>query len=1851
MYAKNVHGTPEASGATHLTLTAANASAVTQESFVYGTDDHGMETSGNFIHSTKRIVDSCFPKGGVEAPAHYWYIKGDYYVYDQYISAYTGSSNSYAETISLPLAIQAAANGKLSLENIQTSRYAYFTTDKNKQTVSPNQNLGQQVELNNVIYGQNEPVSYWDWSQMSVADQGRFLKDTYVCVQDVTINGEVYKEGDVFSDKPNVSGYHVCMYGFKNGDKQYVKGDVLLSSSTDYTGLSDEQKANFVEAGTLFHATNGVTGTNGLVLAVSLDNPIVWDEYHTTKTNPLTLADKKTYIGTGFDKSGYLDNPAPTYRLVGTGDVVFAQTKYKAGTFIPEAIYTSYETGIKAKVSTSNGKQAEFEQAYIAKESCDYTYVDANNVTQTQHVVKGGAIPESVYTAHSDIQSNFEVGYMCTSTVKLAEDKYLIIGETYGKTEYDALVNECTTAGVNAADVLDEAYYCTADGAYGGKVYTSGNNFDAADYTALNSTERDNFVFNWDALDVLSKDQTWPTNMAYYDGWTGNGEDAVDALYSAPQSLNYTATYTGTETSLPTQGGGTIDVSSNKELTNVQYESLLNEKANYVYLDPDNAKTYVVNAGETVTIGTVTYQAGETILGSAYKNLPDADKDKVTERSNDYYYITNSQVSAGPILYDVNRILTKEEYDKVIKAQATSASLIDQVSVDNAGKYYCINEYTNTEGTVARSTIIEKSKYDALQNAQMNFIISGETPVEKSVLYVTKDINPFDVTQDRIVTVIYQYKYTEADESGTSFENVLERHVLNIHIHFESGVPSIGELAKPATIMPGSTVGLNTPVVTPGAFEVIGGGFEVFESKSDAESQQNGVEWENFRTPMYWYQNEWYVAYYAETYLGKTYSNAVPFTVANYHTLDKIMGDKDHHYYVDNPNVQRNSKIYLDNHECTSDAAKSELDLLKDFFDLSLATEATTDGHQPLDKHVKGGADLEFILNSDVAPKAYATDWTPIGDATQCFDGNLHGNGHTVTGLNNSLFGNLCGNVYNLGVRGSINGSGIAETGGYAENCWVINDAATIYLSGMNAIMGTGIIENCYYNDDAAAAAGRYETTGLGIYKPMKSFLDGEVAYNLNRFYLRKRYADTNVDASDFTSTTEADAYKYKYFALSDDGNSLTLQENGYYPAEPKNSKLTTKSDFAPFEYQNGSSHYVGYVEHYYMDGDYIYAKGTIPEKDNERYVKTDLKHYPIYPDDYIFFGQKLTYNTSTHNNTPTAIRKEVTKGTDGVEHQRIVRNNTATDNRVYRAPAYFQSKAQDKAYYNRSAAFVAQYTPAGNSAAVDIYKGMTAIDFTGANDPVADHVASTGAADEAYAENQARFYAPLLDYEGLTAFRTNGLTQNLLVYAPAEDSEAGYTKGTHDVLETALPEPDYTKYSGTNSSNGELGDSYGSVAAVPADVIATVKGHLVNGSIASGETTMTYQANGDQFLVDRQDFNSPIAYTFRAGDEYTSGDVMWYQRKPVKYAEFNPGTGNAWETIVLPFTANAVTTSQKGEVTHFYDSEYTGHEYWLRGYTKYQEAKAAAGEDPAVPAMAVFNRPASGVDSRYMTDAEREVANTFLWDYYYSQEPGVANTPGNDKNADDYQTYYNEARTYNGYQLLSAGVPYIIAFPGKSYYEFDMSGQFTPKNTATHTWTTLGAQTITYLSDISGGITIPVTDDIAGNTSDAVNGSLSTTKDGYTLQGTFLNHAFTSTDHAANNYYQMDADGTEFAAVEYNATAGTGFSSVPFRAYFTSAKSGSTAPTRGSILIGNSDVNAQQDQPAQDLAYRDLIVHGGDDEILIESTLDYSVTLPVYTTNGKLLRYVTVLPMSKGSVPVKGGSLYLVGNHKVLVK
>jgi hypothetical protein len=172
-------------------------------------------------------------------------------------------------------------------------------------------------------------------------------------------------------------------------------------------------------------------------------------------------------------------------------------------------------------------------------------------------------------------------------------------------------------------------------------------------------------------------------------------------------------------------------------------------------------------------------------------------------------------------------------------------------------------------------------------------------------------------------------------------------------------------------------------------------------------------------------------------------------------------------------------------------------------------------------------------------------------------------------------------------------------------------------------------------------------------------------------------------------------------------------------------------------------------------------------------------------------------------------------------------------------------------------------------------------------------------------------------------------------------------------------------------------------------------------------------------------------------GDGYR----MWYQRTPDRFVTLESGETKGWDVVSLPFEVQKVATHQKGEISHFYSTSTTGHEYWLRQFAGNVKQKVVNNEAVEGVFTADFNLlEANGADKDY--------ANKFLWDYYYSKNPN-GNTFGDDKNGDDYQEYYNSGHTFKNYPLQQAGTAYLIGFPGKTYYEFDLSGNFVPQNTA----------------------------------------------------------------------------------------------------------------------------------------------------------------------------------------------------------
>ena len=1654
VYAKNEHGLRSPRNYTMVTLSAYNNTARSYKMYQYSSaaaDLQQIQTSGNFIHDSKKIIiDDCYPHNleytpGTEkySEAHYWFVKGTIYIYDQVISAYTGSPTAYTREQVIPLTITANSNGKLKLIDVKPNLYAYYENYDSQTIIGED---GIKVGSNSTTYLLNDVISYWDWSQLSEAEKLLFVPETMVSVAE-------------------------CSYTAAGATVAKAEGTVMLPD--DYTTFKaslptkeidgknvhyvhDVKKNVDVDVDDIFHPSNNVSHNTGYVVNFKMDTPPDWNDWYTPNTGTATKISTAEYEElTTAQKANY--KPGPTYQTSEAG--VYGQRIYDEGEIIPKAIvdaYTDPETNDQAIVS----------RAYISKDPVTYTYGG-----QTKTVNPGTAISATEWGGlDADVKVKFKAAKMCIGTLQLNDENYIVYGDLLNEDMVTDLADAFTDVTANDINhALTDAYICETSGLYGGTIYSTGTNYSALEgWAALTSADRakNKFTFNGDGFDILS-------DPDYEGDPTKYGHP-----YDQAQSVEYTAVY-NSDTQLTETIYG--DISKGQTLTRQEYEALTNEKNHYtpvtVTTTAADGDDYYI-AKEAFSRGNMAYAKGQVINSGTYRALS-------AQERNDWV----------TVIRFTNQTPDDKTYYYCRENYTGSTSVTNR---ESGGRVLDTTE-NGTSATVQAGWVIDADDYSNLINQQRGFLIKGDEPTEQTTLYVSRESNIQDLTKEKIITVIYQYTYNEGDESGENVSLMNELHVVNIHLEFESGAPIIDQLLPPSTVLPGTTVGMNQPKVTPGAYELIGGGWEIYDNPTDAEFHRNGITYRNNETPMYWYQDGYYVAYYAKSYIGKSYSNSVQFSVANYHDLKKVMDDKEHHYYIDREDVKRDPKIYINDY---SAEGENGLDLLADLFNLSHGTTLT--GHEPLNEYVKDCDNLEIFLHTNIDHSS--SSWTPIANNNgECFSGTLHGDGYTISGLNNSLFNHLCGDVYNLGVTGSFTGAGIAETGlGYMENCWIWTTGTPVTGVGHYALFGNPSrasgnlvqVENCYYpvRNAYTVPTGDALNHGKPKPKPDKAFYNGEVTYNLNGFYLKDRY-DRNRTSGE---------------AINDP-----------------------------------------YVNSRFLDGDFVYANGTIPDDVDVRYSEENETYTPIWPDDYLFFGQALNYNhieDLTYQQWPSRIIKDA--------HVVVT---SAEGNRVLRAPAYYRNSTMQTAYFNPYAVFAQSKK---DEPAIEAYKDMTAIDFTGSN-----------------ANNNGVFYPPLLDDCGLTGLVNVDLTKNLLVYT-ADEGQTATVAGNY------LKEEDYAETNATYRTVG-LQD------------ITRVHGHWVQKS--GGD----FIAPFDHSLVDKQDFNAPISYTF-ADDRR-----MWYQRTPELYADQEKG----WEGVCLPFTAELVTTQQKGEITHFNQSSIKGHEYWLREFDGIDAS--------AEPAVATFPFP-SVSDS----DPAKRVENTFLWDYYYESVVGHNHQ---DMNKDTYQTFYNHARNYEHYPRLKNGIPYIIGFPGVLYNEFDLSGTFIPTTTALPTPEKLTQQYITFAS--AEGATVGVSD------SELDGAEQTHGNNKYTFKPSYLNMTLAS----GEGYYAMSNEGNQF-----NSVSDSPIEVSAFRPYFKKT-SGANARRRIVFSMELSDMYGEEQDDDIDQPGR-LLIWTKNKHIIVSSTLSKATPVVIVNTAGQTISSLTIEPGETIEHPANIG-VYIVNNHKVIVR
>ena len=1911
VYAKNVHGIRTKTNLTNTTLTALNAGAATRWDYSYeepsltsnAADPNQKEwqTSGNFVHSTQTIIDDCYNYSGKylgpdRVPAHYWYIKGSVYVYDQYISAYTGASNAYTETVNLPLTITAASHGKMKLLDVQPNKYAYYS-NSNKDKLRTEQKL----VINNKDYYLNDPISYWDWYMLSKAERDLFVDKTYVTTDSCMIGTTYYAPGYVM-----LPTEYNTLKTSAEGNPQVVETGgsavpavtrVILDENNQPQIVKDKEgNTVYIAFSDVFHESNNLSHDTGYMLTYTVNNPKIWNTWYTpiTGTSSTGKITTETYEGGEINKNDYLYGP--TYSFTDSDGGVLGQRDYKVSDIIPKNIKTKYD-GITTSGhgSAITGEQALFEVAYIAL--ADIDIVRSGN---TAHLKKGSTLSAT----EANGASNVAQALVCTKTIQISTDDIIYINSKMtatDKTNYISKVNakitaiagsaisemsDLTSEQLNAltavkkkelADLLqvkkdidkyiEDAYYCTKAGLYGGDYYDGTKNYAGLEaWSSMTKADQQKFAYNYDALDLLiDPSYRFGEGVKYqYDSSAANvaGAEANLAHYSIVQPIDYTATFTGT-----TYTYNGVSLVNGETYNRTVYESLPNEKRHYAPI---------------------------TVTTSDVGNNPTT------------FYVVNSPLLVGYTPYAVGSLITKDEYDILVAKDALleegeprEQDKITQLTFNTSGTwYFCREQYTPIAGgsDVTVGTLINSTQYKALINMQEGFIIHGITPKETSTLFVSRFSDIDDLSTEKIITVIYEYNYEESDVLGLHITPVTERHVVNIHIDFKTGAPIVEDIDVPQIILPGDLLGLLEPNVIEGVSPVVGGGWELYETEYDADIH-NGMEYIPDTDPLYWYQNGYWLRYYALSFVGgKTYSNKVQVSVANYHDLTDVMNDKEHHYYVDIPDLirLREPKIYIND-------ATDGMNQLKSLFDLSLLTTTPTGtlaGHANLKPQVNSCQNLEFFMRTNVNQTG---SWTPIANNSgECFEGTFHGDGYYVSGLDHSLFNHLCGDVYNLGVTGSFTGAGIAETGsGYVENCWIktsgtptkktdedthshfavfgeptrrqyvaVASGTTLtvgktyytsdtgageftvgeednYVAGENQYyqkLYNSVVQvvNSYYpeSDDYDVPTSTELDHGKPVQMPDKDFYNGTVAYDLNGFYLYKRYCDNEVSSSSKT---------YSY--LTDVTNSTkTIHTDGKYG--------TDNQTYCSSGYGDNK-----YVEDRYADGDFRYAAGEIPDYVDDRLCYEDGKprFYPIWPDDYLFFGQMLTYDwneSRPHQDVPSSIVKDGGRLAD-----------TDLSNRVYRAPAYFRNATMSVAHFNPNVNLIAQSKPknAADNTMKDAYPGMTAIDFAGHNDLSKGYqlglmgVETDGTFVDPNASTavSTRFYPPLLDDDGLQSIVNRDETPNLLVYAPARTASEGYAnQATYDVLTGYFKEPAYSDYDESSSYYTDSKE-YNRVFAAPTQ---SVFGHLVQNNLTT---------TNDHLLVDKKDFNCPISYNMNS---YR----MWYQRVPDIYVEpvwnGNTRTTKGWEGVSLPFTAEFVTTVRKGEITHFYSGSESskngtgtkiGHEYWLREYRDITALTGSAAEK----AEALFTYP-NASDSWEDKMKPKEMKNSFLWDYYYNNLNALSGNEHLDANLDTYQTYYKPdddgvVNTFNNYTLLTKAVPYIIGFPGSKFYEFDLSGSFMATTTAEDNPDKVAEQTISFVS--ATGYQVGVSDtELAAMTTHV-------TQNGYTFKPNYLNEKLTNQgkldDGTANGItvYTLNAEGSSYDLPSSTNTT----TPVAFRPYFTSAaaarqSSGNgdgSRPVTRSILFTQSD-DSQLSQWAQE-SHDDmdgpgtLSISAGRHKILVTSALKAKATVVILNAAGIALHTFDIEPGETVETRIINSGVYIVrtedGHHlkKVAVK
>ena len=277
----------------------------------------------------------------------------------------------------------------------------------------------------------------------------------------------------------------------------------------------------------------------------------------------------------------------------------------------------------------------------------------------------------------------------------------------------------------------------------------------------------------------------------------------------------------------------------------------------------------------------------------------------------------------------------------------------------------------------------------------------------------------------------------------------------------------------------------------------------------------------------------------------------------------------------------------------------------------------------------------------------------------------------------------------------------------------------------------------------------------------------------------------------------------------------------------------------------------------------------------------------------------------------------------------------------------------------------------------------------------------------------------------------------------------------------------------------------------------------------------------------------------------------------------------------------------------------------------------------------------------------DKVVTNTYLWDYFYKYENRHNHL---DANADTYQTYYEKSRPYADYLMLTRGTPYIIGFPSKRYYEFDLSGEWVAENTAKvqPQLKTQTRQIITFASAENAPI------GVSDKEMDGVEANGFVFKPNY-LKETLISVAEGEEQDKPRSYY-LNATGDAYV------DEGEGeITVVPFRPYFETANQGnarSLYSVRQIVFDREENTSFFEDRdPSENDADGALTFYVRGVVIGVQSTLSTDVPVQIVSTSGLTLATFTIHSGETIETPVPTTGVYIIRanggkfNRKVTVK